>query len=113
MFKKLWNRYAVLLMIAAVPFATTGCFDRQELEQQAFVVKLGLDAAPGGLIDCTFRLAMPVNPAAGGKKGGKEPLAGAVPVTFRAHSINEAMLLANSSIERTISFSHLTNIVFG
>jgi spore germination protein KC len=106
------GRFAALCVMLITPFLTTGCYDRQELEQQAFVTILGVDAAPGGLIDCTFRIALPTNPSSSGSSG-KTPLAGAVPVTFRAHSITEAMLLANSSVERTITLSHLTDIIFG
>lgn len=106
------GRITAFCIMFITPFLTTGCYDRQELEQQAFVTILGVDAAPGGLIDCTFRIALPTNPSSAGG-GGKTPLAGAVPVTFRAHSITEAMLLANSSVERTITFSHLTDIIFG
>jgi spore germination protein KC len=102
-------------VLAALPFSLSGCYDRQELEQQAFVSEVGFDAAPGGLLDCTFHIALPVNPSGGGGEGksGSTPLAGKGNITFRAHSINEAMLLANSSIERQMSFSHLGEIFFG
>lgn len=92
----------------------TGCYDRQELESQAFVTTLGVDKAPDGQIDCTFRIALPKNPSSGGGGGGGgQPLAGSGPVTFRGHTINEAMNLANSSVERTLTMSHLTMIIFG
>ncbi|WP_441394805.1 Ger(x)C family spore germination protein [Alicyclobacillus acidiphilus] len=100
-------------LLALLPFGTSGCFDRQELEQQAFVSVLGLDKAPGNLLDCTFRIAQPSNPSGGGDKGGMEPLAGKEPVTIRARSISEAMVLASGSIERTITFSHLSLIILG
>lgn len=40
-------------------------------------------------------------------------MAGTAPFTFRAHTITEAFRLANSSIERTITLSHLSNLMFG
>jgi spore germination protein KC len=93
---------------------TTGCYDRQELESQAFVTTIGVDKAPGGQIDCTMRLALPKNPSSGGGGGGGgQPLAGSGPVTYRGRSVTEAMLLANSNIERHVSMSHLTMIFFG
>lgn len=100
-----------LCVLACTVFAT-GCYDRQELEEQAFVMTLGIDKAPNGLIDCTFRIALPQNPNAGGAKSGKTPLAGTGPVTIRAHTIQEALLLANSSIERTMSLTHLGSVIF-
>lgn len=98
--------------VMCAPLFLGGCFDRQELEGQAFVSTLGIDKAPGGLVDCTFRIALPVNPSAGGATG-KTPLAGTSTITYRAHNVDEAMLLANSSIERQMTFSHLTLILFG
>lgn len=103
----------VVFALVAAPLGVTGCYDRQELEQQAFVAVLGVDKAPGNLIDCTFRIALPVNPSSGGSTGGQEPLASKAPVTIRAHSIIEAMVIAGGSIERTITFSHLSLILFG
>lgn len=102
----------VLLFLVGSSFATTGCFDRMELEQQAFVVALGIDQAPNRMIDCSFLIALPVSPAGGGQSGS-EPKASAGPVTFRARSVVEAMQMANSSIERTLNLSHLGLVVFG
>ncbi len=94
--------------------ATTGCYDRQELEQQAFVTALGIDKAPEGMLDCTLRFALPQNPASGGGSGGSvTPLAGKSPVTYRARSVTEALLIANSSIERQVSLTHLSSVIFG
>ncbi|GMA61853.1 hypothetical protein [Alicyclobacillus fastidiosus] len=68
---RVWKRLCTMVWLVVTPFAMTGCYDRQELEQQAFVSVLGVDKAPDGLIDCTFRIALPVNPTGGG--GGNRP----------------------------------------
>lgn len=107
------SRWLTLALVGLMPLATTGCYDRQELEQQAFVSVLGIDKAPGGLIDCTFRIAQPVNPTGASSRSGQQPLAGKEPITVRARSIPEAMMIANGSVERSITFSHLSLIVFG
>lgn len=103
--------WAVVLVVVS-SLATTGCYDRMELEQQAFVVALGIDQAPNHMIDCSFLLALPVSSGAGGASG-QEPMAAAGPVTFRAHSVVEAMQVANSSVERSLTLSHLGLVVFG
>ncbi|WP_051662927.1 Ger(x)C family spore germination protein [Alicyclobacillus macrosporangiidus] len=107
-------RWCTIAALAAVCGLTSGCYDRKELEQQAFVTTLGIDKAPDGLIDCTFRIALPENPAtSSGGKGGGTPLAGTGPVTFRGHNIVEALTIANSSVERTMSLTHLGQVIFG
>lgn len=99
-------------IVGVFSLATTGCYDRMELEQQAFVVALGIDQAPNHLIDYSFLLALPVSSATSAQ-GGQDPMAAAGPVTFRAHSVVEAMQLANSSVERSLTLSHLGLVVFG
>jgi len=113
-----WNGHGVAkakmltaVSALAVGLLTSGCYDRQELEQQAFVTSIGIDAAPKGMVDCTFVIALPVNPAAGESGGGTD--ATTKPLTFRAHSITEAVSLANTSIERSIRLSHVSIILFG
>jgi spore germination protein KC len=106
------RRYLTLLALVCIASLATGCYDKQELEEQAFVTTLGVDPAPNGFIDCTFRIALPRNPSSEGGKAGKSPLAGTGPITFRAHTITEALLLANSSVERTMSLTHLGSIFF-
>ena len=114
------RRWLSWLVVLIVFFTTTGCYDREELEQQAFVTEMGIDQAPGGLIDCTLRIATPTNSAtggggggSGGGGGGSQPLAATSPITVRADSIPQALLMANTSVERTITMSHLTLIIFG
>ncbi|GGI97058.1 hypothetical protein GCM10010885_03300 [Alicyclobacillus cellulosilyticus] len=112
-------RFAAWAAAACLAALCTGCFDRKELEQQAFVTSLGIDEAPQGQVDCTLRIALPqsnnggTGGGGGGGAGGKEPLAGSGPVTYRARSVIEALNLANTSIERTLSLSHLTDVRFG
>jgi spore germination protein KC len=113
--KRRWTQRAVgVCAVLCLSMATTGCFDRHELEQQAFVTSIAVDKAPGGMVDCTFRIALPVNTAGGGSANtGKTPQAGTTPVTYRARSITEAMALANTSVERVLTFTHLTSVIIG
>ncbi len=111
------RRYAVVSgFIILASFLLTGCYDRQELEQQAFVTALGIDKATSGLYDFSFTVALPQNPSVSGGGGGQsadQPLAAKSILTYRAHGLSEALLLANSSIERPLSFTHLDLVIFG
>ncbi|KPV45307.1 Ger(x)C family spore germination protein [Alicyclobacillus ferrooxydans] len=106
-----FHRWLLCLWLGLTPLLLSGCYDRKELEQQAFVTVLGIDKGPSGTIDCTFELATPQSPGGGGPaststQSGKR-------VAVRAHSIAEALTVANASVERTLSFTHLTLIMFG
>lgn len=114
--RKLLSMFLVLLLVLPI----TGCYDLMELEGMAFVVSLGIDKAPGNMIDVTARIAVPrklsAGPGGGGGGGGggkDEVVGGAKPVTVRAHTVLEALNLLNTSVERRLSLIHLANIVIG
>ncbi|MDB5083383.1 MAG: hypothetical protein JWN30_269 [Bacilli bacterium] len=102
-------------------FCMTGCYDRIELEDQAFIVAMGFDKGPNHTIDVTVRLAVPSKlgggaPGAGGGGGGGGEdlgLSGSKPITVRAHTITEAMNLVNTGVERRVSLVECKLIVFG
>ncbi len=111
----LGKRIVLYTMTALVCFGTGGCFDREELEQQAFVTSLGIDSAPGGLVDCTFQIAVPkaASGGSGGGGGGSEPLAGKGPITVRSKTVMDALALGNVGVERTLTLTHLNSVIIG
>ncbi len=89
--------------------ALTGCWDKLELEEQAFVVVLGLDKAPGNLVNVTFQIA---NPQVGSSdKGAAENEPSSDIITITAPDVLSAKEMANSIITRTISFAHLRTLI--
>jgi len=105
------KRYAGLLSILLL-LTLTGCWDQLELEEQAFVVVLGLDKAPeDNLVSITFQIA---NPQVGSSdKGVAEGEPPSDIITFTAPDILSAKELANSVITRKISFAHLRTVIIG
>lgn len=107
------ERLLLCLCVVVLPFTITGCFDRKELEQQAFVTIMGVDAAPNGLMDVTFAVAAPQAPGSGGSGSNDQSDTSGPQVTVRARTLTAALTTANSSVERTLSLTHLTLILFG
>lgn len=86
-----------------------GCWDQLELEEQAFVVVLGLDKGPRNTVEVTFQIA---NPQVGSSDIGtsdKEPPSDTI--SFTASDILSAKELANSAVTRTINFAHLKALI--
>ncbi|MCL6453089.1 MAG: Ger(x)C family spore germination protein [Alicyclobacillus sp.] len=104
------RRAVCCFSIAMAPLLLCGCYDRKELEQQAFVTVMGVDAAPGGMMDVTFDIAAP---QASGSGSDTESKSSGPQITVRARTITEAMTTANSSVERTLTLTHLTLLLFG
>jgi len=105
------------ISIAAMSLITTGCFDKSELEEQAFVVTLGISQkAKLSPIVLTARVAVPskLTGSSGGGGGGSGDFQSGTPVvTASGRTIHEALSLMNTGVERTINLSHVAAILFG
>ncbi|MHB1627335.1 MAG: Ger(x)C family spore germination protein [Bacilli bacterium] len=93
----------------------SGCYDRAELEEQAFTVILGVDRATGRQVQATARVAVPskLSGSGGATSGGGDYRSGTSVVAATGRNLNEALLMMNTGIERTINLSHLSGVIFG
>lgn len=109
-----WFGWLAVMIVATL--GTTGCFDAGELEEQAFLVTLGVDqadrTAPLTLI---ARVAVPskLSAGAGGSGGGGGDYQSGTPVvTAQGRTIHEALTMMNTGVERSINLSHIAAILF-
>jgi len=109
-----WPFLVIACVIAAS--ITTGCYDRSELEEQAFVVTLGIDHPAPGRVEVTGRIAIPSK--LGGQGGGQggassaDIAKGTATVSGSGRDIHEALALMNGGVERVLNLSHLAAIIF-
>ena len=101
------GRFLLLLVIVS---SLTGCWDREELEDRAYVIGLGLDRSQHkGKIKVTMLLA---NPEVGSMQGGggstEKPRE---IITFEANDFIVAKVTANAIISRLISYDLLKIII--
>ncbi|MFC5452685.1 Ger(x)C family spore germination protein [Paenibacillus aestuarii] len=100
-----------ILIFTMAALLLSGCWDKLELEEQAYVVVLGLDLAEKNLVNVTFQIA---NPQVGSTDKGNAPNEPpSDTLTFTAPDILSAKELANSVVTRKISFAHLRTLVIG
>lgn len=89
----------------------TGCYDKHEIEEQAFVVVIGLDDSEReDGVTVTYQIA---NPQAEIANSGGEKEEPSDIITFTAPDFLTARDLANASVSRKINFSHTKVIVIG
>lgn len=90
----------------------SGCGDRSELERQAFVVTIGLDKGEEEhQVEVTFQVANPqVNTTQGAEAQNEKP---SDTFTITADDLLSAKELAQSSLSREMTFSHLQTIIVG
>ncbi|WP_284645604.1 Ger(x)C family spore germination protein [Paenibacillus silviterrae] len=105
------RKTVILMVLGSLSLLLTGCWDQLELEEQAYVVVMGLDKGAPGMVDVTFQIA---NPQVGSTdKGSAQNEPPSDTVTFSTPDILSAKDIANSIVTRTISFSHLRTIIVG
>lgn len=100
-----------IVFIISMLMISTGCWDRLELEEQAYVVVIGFDKSENDeLIDITFQIA---NPQVGSavKVQTKEPPSEII--TISAPDFVSARDTANASVTRKLRFSHSLTIIIG
>ncbi|WP_102346166.1 Ger(x)C family spore germination protein [Bacillus sp. Marseille-P3661] len=94
---------SILFILLSISLLLSGCYDKIELEQQSYVVALGLDQAAGkkGLFDITFQLANPEVGTSAQGGGADEP--SRETVTLPANDFVTAKNTANSFVSRKIT----------
>lgn len=105
------------IIVAVLAPTATGCYDREDLENVAFSLALGLDSAPDGQVEMTTVIGIPAALAGagggqgtrGGSKGGSPNLV----LTVTGRSVTDAIIKVDSTINRRLSFAHNSVIVFG
>lgn len=111
---------SILLLVTFMPLLNAGCWDRRELEDQAFVIAIGFDKGSRDQLLITFRIGIPsksgLGQAGGGGGGGGEgsiAKQSSLITTVEAPSIPAALILAQGYINRDLSLLHTKGIVFG
>jgi Ger(x)C family germination protein len=103
---------ALLLLIS--PLA--GCWDRAEIEDQSYVVMIGLDRDPPSSYVVTALVAI-VQELGGGNVQSPvvqdRPLLAAQTLTARARTMGEALQILNGGMTRRLDLRHLRAIVVG
>ncbi|UOQ49559.1 Ger(x)C family spore germination protein [Gracilibacillus caseinilyticus] len=103
MMNKLWIVFGLLILL-------TGCYDRIELEQQSYVIAMGIDKTENkGVYAFTYQIANPEVGSAAGQGGSNEPASEIV--TVHGADILSATYTANSFVSKKITLDHTRIIV--
>ncbi|HYF80575.1 MAG TPA: Ger(x)C family spore germination protein [Symbiobacteriaceae bacterium] len=111
------RRLAAFLLVLMLAFPLAGCWDRSELEEEAFVLAIGVDKGKQSLYTVSFAIAHPSRLAGGGKGGGggggggdEKPL---VLTSVEAPTVAGAISMANSYLSRRVSLRHTKALFMG
>ncbi|MDI3269905.1 MAG: Ger(x)C family spore germination protein [Bacillota bacterium] len=92
-------------------FPLTGCWDSIEPKSRAFVLAVGLDAAPAGKLRLT--ISVPTSSGMGSQPGSTGPSAQSYTLTAEGRTFVEATQNVQQLLERSIYYGEVQAIVFG
>lgn len=110
---------SLLLILCLLFLLLSGCWDRKELEDQAFVVTIGIDKGKQNQLLVTFRIGIPsksgLGQTGGGGQGGEGSIAeqASLLTTVAAPTIPAAIMLAQGYVNREINLLHTKAVIFG
>lgn len=104
----------VLLIVLIFGTSATGCWDRIELEDVAWVQAMGFDPGVDGYLATTFQIGIPhslrsATVSGGGAGGAPEYLT----VTIHSRTALEALDLVSLNLGRRVSLVHTQLFLFG
>ncbi|AIQ46634.1 spore gernimation protein GerC [Paenibacillus sp. FSL R7-0273] len=111
MMRRLRRAICSLLPVMLLPMLLSGCWERKELNELAFVLALGIDKAETGF-KVTMQVVIPsaVSSQNGGGLGSGVPVAS---YTFPAPTIYESLRLFNMTVSRSAYMGHIRVLVIG
>ncbi len=111
---------SLCLSLIAVLVYATGCWDRTEVDDRAFIMAIGLDEAPDHQIYVTFHIAVPRAVAGGGGRGGGSGSGGgaggqetSLITTLMGRSVLSLLDLVNTHVDRRPTLVHGKMVVIG
>lgn len=107
----MWRRRVALLSLSLL---LTGCWNKRELEEFAFVLALGIDKGEHANYAVTASIAIPSliagKEGAAAKGGQEQPL---VVTTVEAPTITAALQMMDTWVDRRVSLLHVKTIFLG
>jgi spore germination protein KC len=101
------RRITLLLLVLVVGALSGGCWDRTELEDQAFIIFMGIDRTPEGDLLVTAEVTQVQGVVHGQSKFAAKLL------TARARTITEAIHVMNAGMSRQLTLRHLRGVLVG
>lgn len=110
----MFKRYISGLLLCIILVNCLGCWDKRELEDQAFVMSLAIDKGETCKFLWSFRIAIP-RQMAGGQGGGGGGGGGKTNtvVSVEANTLFDALNLLNTFIDRKANMMHAKIVIIG
>jgi len=106
------KRLSALISVFLLLSVLTGCYDKREIDDMAYVVAIGLDKGENNKLRMTLQIAVPTAIGAGNEGGGGEVEKASTITVIETPTIYSGFNIANAYISKEINVSHAKVIVF-
>ncbi len=103
------SKFIFLILISILPLFLTGCYDRFELDNLAYVIAIGVDAGENGNVDITYQIAVPLKITGENSETGKSTY---TVYTVSAPSLSIGNTKVNTLVSKEINLSHTKLILY-
>ncbi|PRX32618.1 Ger(x)C family germination protein [Orenia metallireducens] len=103
-------KFIKLIIFLIIVLFISGCWDRSELERQAYIVAIGLDQGRDKNVEVTYLIA---NPQGGGgpEVGTAQGEPPSEVITLEVPDIVAGLDLLNATVPREINFGHISTLI--
>lgn len=114
------KKISQVILSLIVILSLSGCFDRRDIDDMAYVIALGIDKGQQKELKVTFQIAVPKNIASGGGSGGSSGGGGKggggqdkfILVSVETPTVYSAINGLNALLSRQINMSHCQLLLF-
>lgn len=99
----------LIILLTLSTFLLTGCYNKKELDNLAYVIALGADIGSGDELNITYQIAVPVKISSDSGKTGEENY---ITHTVNANSLYTGNSKVNSLTSKEVNLSHVKLIVY-
>lgn len=100
-------KYIILILIT--PFFLSGCYDRFELDNLAYVIAIGADVGSGENLNISYQIAKPLKITGRESSEGKDTY---TTYTVSAPSLNAGNAIVNSQLSKELNLSQIKVILY-
>ncbi|MBP3708629.1 MAG: Ger(x)C family spore germination protein [Clostridia bacterium] len=110
--RKILKKIIVLCILTTFTFSLTGCYDATGIEENAYVVAIGLDLAESNELELTIQIATEGNNSSGGESSSSSSQSKQTNITtVKCSSINSGISLINNHISKQTNLSNCQVLV--
>lgn len=110
------RRIVFIISLTIIILALCGCWDRIEIEKNAFILGIGIDIGEEDTLKVTYQIALPEAMQGGGgqvEEGGGDSESSTLNIAIQGDSLKITEQILMSNIDRYPNYDHLKVIVFG